>query len=105
VDVIKGEIVISQPVGGLTVEVVEALGMGRGPAGPLGEARLREQVGRSRYTPVMAFAPLASGVYQVRRMTYRGKGGWSWRLAQGPLARLARDFVGKIGTEAFFELM
>jgi hypothetical protein len=53
----------------------------------------------------MAFAPLGAGVYEVRRMTYRGKGDWSWPLAQGALARLARDFVGKIGTEAFFDLM
>ena len=39
------------------------------------------------------------------RMTYRGGGGWSWELAQGTLVVLARRFISKIGTEAFFDLM
>ena len=46
-----------------------------------------------------------SGDYSVHRMSYRGKGGWSWPLANGPLAKLAGRFVGKIGTDAFFDLM
>jgi hypothetical protein len=38
-------------------------------------------------------------------MTFRGKGGWSWELGHGALGALARRFVSKIGTEAFFDLM
>ena len=39
------------------------------------------------------------------RMTYRGKGGWSWPLQAGELRRLAVKFVPSIRTEEFFELM
>ena len=38
-------------------------------------------------------------------MTYRGQGGWSWSLAQGPLVEIVERFVGKIGTDAFFDLI
>jgi len=58
-----------------------------------------------RYAPVMKFMPAEqAGEYAVHRMTYRGDGGWSWFLAVGPLKTLAKRYLGKIGTEAFFEL-
>jgi hypothetical protein len=43
--------------------------------------------------------------YVVHRMTYRGNGGWSYPLASGPLDRLVRELVHKVGTDDFFELM
>jgi hypothetical protein len=60
---------------------------------------------RTRYEPIMKFVPCGAGCYSVHRMTYRGLGGWSWPLASGPLAKLAGGFVGKIGTDGFFDLM
>lgn len=60
---------------------------------------------RNRYAPVLKFVPCGYGDYAVHRMTYRGEGGWSWSLAHGPLVELVGRFVGKIGTEAFFDLM
>jgi hypothetical protein len=38
-------------------------------------------------------------------MTYRGQGGRSYPLAHGPRVELVGRFVGKIGTDAFFDLM
>jgi hypothetical protein len=35
----------------------------------------------------------------------RRDGGWSWPLAHGPLVELVGQFVGKVGTDAFFDLM
>lgn len=59
---------------------------------------------RGTYSPVMKFAP-CDGPYEVRRMTYRGNGGWSYPLRVGPLAKLAAVFVSAIGTDSFYELM
>jgi hypothetical protein len=59
-----------------------------------------------KYAPVMKFVPAErAGEYAVHRMTYRGDGGWSWPLAVGPLTKLVKRYLGKIGTEAFFELI
>jgi hypothetical protein len=63
------------------------------------EGRMKQ----AQYAPVMKFEREGDG-YLVRRMTYRGEGGWSWPLKQGKLVDLAK-MVGKIGTEAFYELM
>ena len=50
------------------------------------------------------FEPEA-GDYVMRRMTYRGEGGWSWPLAHGKLEDVTRRVVPKIGTDGFFELL
>jgi hypothetical protein len=62
---------------------------------------------KRRYQPVMRFLTFSdqAGTYAVSRMTYRGEGRWSYPLAHGSLARLARDFVPSIGTNHFFELI
>ncbi len=80
------------------------------PAGfglmPFASARQRvltQLMARTRYSPVMKFVR-EGGPYAVMRMTYRGKGGWSWPLGSGTIAVLAKQFIGPIGTEAFFEL-
>jgi len=77
VEEVKGEIVVFQPLHG-------------------------------RYDPVMKFVPSEvdqPGKYAVHRMTYRGKGGWSWPLEFGTLERLVKKFIRHVGTEGFFELL
>ena len=59
---------------------------------------------KAQYAPIMKFVREGDG-YVVLRMTYRGKGGWSWALGGGKLRGLATKFVKSIGTEAFFDLM
>jgi len=98
---VDGEIVIFEPPSGLSLEAEHASLFGfRG----IGSA-LDRLAARTRYAPVLKFTPCGAGDYSVHRGTYRGKGGWLWPLANGPLAKLAGRFVGKIGTDAFFDLM
>jgi hypothetical protein len=103
-DVVKGEIVVFQPEGGLTVETAAmagSLGLMLG----LHDDRLAGRLGRSRYEAVLKFIPLGDGDYEMRRMTYRGDGGWSWPLSHGPLKKLVSKHVRLVGTDAFFELL
>jgi hypothetical protein len=57
-----------------------------------------------QYRPVMRFVP-AGGQYELRRMTYRGAGGWSQVLARGLLQKLASQYLKQIGTPEFPELL
>jgi hypothetical protein len=98
---VRGEIVIFEPSSGLTLEAEHASLFGFREIG----SPLDRLAARTRYAPVLKFTPCGASGYSVHRMTHRGKGGWSWPLANGPLAKLAGRFVGKIGTEAFFDLM
>jgi hypothetical protein len=59
---------------------------------------------RAQYAPVMKFERGPDG-YVAHRMTYRGRGGWSYPLEHGALALPVRKLVGHVGTEEFFELM
>ncbi len=65
---------------------------------------IEERMKKAQYAPIMKFERESDG-YVVLRMTYRGKGGWSWPLGAGKLGGLAKKFVPSIGTEAFFDLM
>ena len=105
VDVAKGAIVVFQPVGGLTVDSVVAIARTLGLPAALTEGRLAGQLGHSSYTPVLKFVPCGSEVYEMFRMTYRGRGGWSWALTDGPLKKLVQKYVRLVGTDEFFELM
>lgn len=58
---------------------------------------------RAQYSPVMKFE-LEGKRYTLHRMTYRGHGGWSYGIESGTLQKVVRQ-LGKLGTEAFFELM
>jgi len=99
---VRGEIVIFEPVSGLTMlDAEDALW----PGIRWNKTAIDHLAARARYAPVLKFAPCRSGDYAVHRMTYRGQGGWSWPLAHGRLVELVGRFVGKIGTEAFFDLM
>jgi len=63
-----------------------------------------ERMKKAQYAPIMKFEREGDG-YAVRRMTYRGKGGWSWPLGVGKLQQLAKKYVPSIGTDDFFDLM
>jgi hypothetical protein len=65
---------------------------------------IEQRMKRARYAPIMKFEREGDG-YVVLRMTYRGKGGWSWPLGAGTLQQLAKKYVPSIGTENFFDLM
>jgi hypothetical protein len=98
---VRGEIVIFEPWPPLTLdtEYTGLFGIRRI------ESDLERRAAHTRYAPVLKFVPYGADNYSVYRMTYRGEGGWSWPLSHGPLAELAGRFVGKIGTEALFDLM
>jgi hypothetical protein len=103
VDVRRGEILISEPVGGGVGEIpglAEELGLGRMPH-RFGFPSTRP----TRYTPVMKLVRDRStpGRYMVHRMTYRGDGGFL-PLAGGSLQDLLSRFVVHLGTDRFFEL-
>lgn len=62
--------------------------------------------GRGNYSPVLQFSLLDRGerTFEVRRMTYRGHGGWSHPVGQGPLRDLVRLTVPHLGKQSFYEL-
>jgi hypothetical protein len=103
VEVRRGEIVISEPVGGEVEDIAalaRELGIGRMLLG-LGVPSTRP----TRYTPVMKLVRNGSnlGQYMVHRMTYRGDGGFR-PLSGGSLQDLLGRFVVHLGTDRFFEL-
>ena len=102
-DVVKGEIIVFEPIGGLSDKLARHLTA----SFQLTPARLeqhRSELDQStHYAPVLRFAPI-DDQYAVFRMTYRGDGGWSWALAHGPIGSLALKYLKTLGTPAFFEL-
>ncbi len=71
---------------------------------PRASSFVAERMKRAQYAPIMKFEREGAG-YVVLRMTFRGKGGWSWPLGAGKLEGLAVRFVPIIGKEAFFDLV
>lgn len=65
---------------------------------------VEERMQKAQYTPVMKFEREGDR-YVAYRMTYRGRGGWSWPLATGRLQDLVKKFLPSVGTEKFFDLM
>lgn len=105
IEVIKGEIIVFEPTGAISEDVIAEMsrGLSMGPDGPDRRVVLRSRV---RYFPVMKFVPCPEpGDYSVYRMTYRGRGGWSWPLASGPLQKLLIRYLRHVGTDEFFELL
>jgi hypothetical protein len=102
-DIVKGEIIVFEPVGGSPSWLSpEAGSRGFGLGVDLFARRtMRDE--RTRYTPVMKFVPCADG-YDMHRMTYRGDGGWSWPIGSGRLRALAARYLKHIGTPKFYEL-
>lgn len=102
-DIVKGEIVIFEPVGGLTLELIASGDLASRFGIPLGLFRSRPDIEkRIRYTPVLKFVPGDHG-YTAHRMTYRGDGGWSSPLGHGQLAKLVARYLPHVGTEKFFQ--
>jgi hypothetical protein len=70
--------------------------------------RLRADLDRSaQFTPVLRFilADATKRTFRVERMCYRSSvDGWLDVHHWGPVDRLARDWIPRLGTDAFFEL-
>ncbi len=108
IEVVKGEIVVFEAIAEMStpdwVAEIDRLRFTRS-AGPNAQGEsMRSR--RVRYGPVMKYVPLpARNEYTVNRMTYRGDGGWSWPLASGSLHALLKRFLGRVGTDEFYELL
>ncbi len=102
-DVVRGEIIVFEPIGGLSDELAHNLVASLQMLPFQLEQRRPELDKGTRYSPVLRFAPI-EGQYAVFRMTYRGDGGWSWPLDHGPLGSLVPKYLNTLGTSAFFEL-
>lgn len=97
IEVIKGEIVVFEPMNGHTFR------LDNGQGHHTQDDRLMRRI---QYDPVMKFVPSREcGGYWVHRMTYRGDGGWSWPLAAGSLRKLLKQFLRYVRTDEFFELI
>ncbi|MFQ5343556.1 MAG: hypothetical protein ACE5F6_18610 [Anaerolineae bacterium] len=61
---------------------------------------------RARFTPVLRFilADAARRAFRVERMHYGGRNTWFEIRSTGPVGRLARQLIPKLGTDEFFEL-
>ena len=106
IEVIKGEIVVLESTGGVSAEVIAAMSHPFFTRADGPDTRVGGRRARVRYTPVMKFVPLGEpGGYSVHRMTYRGRGGWSWSLASGSLHKLLKRYLRHVVTDAFFELL
>lgn len=102
-DAVKGEIIVFEPIGGLSDELARHL-VASLQVIPFQLEQHRSELDKgTHYSPVLRFAPI-DGEYAVFRMTYRGDGGWSWALDEGRLGSLVPKYLNKLGTSAFFEL-
>ncbi|MEO7735405.1 MAG: hypothetical protein ABIY55_30910 [Kofleriaceae bacterium] len=102
-DVVKGDIIVFEPIGGLSDELARHLTTSfQLPPFQLEQRRPELEKG-THYSPVLRFT-LIDREYAVCRMTYRGDGGWSWALAHGSLGSIAAKYVKSLGTPAFFQL-
>jgi hypothetical protein len=102
-DRVKGEIVVFEPIGGLSDELAYSFVATFQLTPAQAVQRQAELDKRVRYSPAMRFVPL-DGQYALFRMTYRGDGGWSRALARGSLDELAANYLKQLGTEALFDL-
>lgn len=103
-DVVKGEIIVFEPSGGLSDELARGLMVELAASTAQIERARTALEQRMRYAAVMRLVPNGDA-YVLFRMTYRGEGGWSrWALDRGPLERLAPRYLPQIGTSRFFEL-
>lgn len=65
-----------------------------------------QQERRARFTPVLRFilADAVRRTFRVERMHYGGRNEWFELHTTGPVDRLARQLIPKLGTDQFFEL-
>lgn len=66
-----------------------------------------EQERYGRFAPVMRFIleDDDTRLFSVERMTYLGDKDKWWQFAEGQIEELARRYIPKLGTDAFFELL
>jgi hypothetical protein len=106
IEVIKGAIIVLEPTGAISEDVMAEMGRGFSMGPEDLDTRVVGMRSKVRYAPVMKFVPCPErGEYSVYRMTYRGRGGWSWPLASGPLHKLLKRYLRHVGTDEFFELL
>jgi hypothetical protein len=105
VDLVKGAIVVFEPSGGFAEDALSEMSKAFGMSAGLFAERMAGPRARTKYSPVMKFVPDGTDAYLVHRMTYRGRGGWSWALSRAPLATLVAKYLQHVGTEQFFDLM
>lgn len=98
---VKGrELVVHEPLGDG--------GTGIEHASPwLRAAIVRQLERRERYEPVMRLTLTDENArwFEVTRRYYSGHGGWTYPLGGGSIDEVAREFVTKVGTQDYFELM
>jgi hypothetical protein len=85
------------------IRVLEQQGLGM----PGLDDRIRAERERyARFTPVLRFilANTERRIFRVERMHYGGRDEWFELRPKGPVDRLARQLIPKLGTHAFFEL-
>ena len=106
VEAVKGEILVYEPVGGASPDIIEGVARTAHVSPEFLAKQMAWMERKVRYDPVMKFVLAEEpGHYAVYRMTYRGYGGWSWPLSVGPLDKLVRKYLKHVGTEEFFGLM
>ena len=99
---------IYEPIGQEEEEylsLMEEMGMGVFPG--LLEKNLASIMNRRPLEPVMRFRLFdpERRIFEVERMTYRGRGGWHSLGKFDTLAELTRTFLKHLGKDSFFELM
>ena len=104
VEDIKGDIVVFEPIGGATPELVEALRR----FNPFFSRPDLETLEQSvRYSPVLRFRLVdrEKRRFFTERMTYRGEGGMMPMMnGSGTIREVANRFCSKLGRDSFFDL-
>ncbi len=71
------------------------------------EEYLSERIDKGPFEPVMRFRVFDSEkrIFEVERMTYRGRGGWMSLHEYSALKKLIRKYLKHLGKDSFYELM
>jgi hypothetical protein len=85
--------------------LLEEMGMGIVPG--LLKKTLANMINRRPLEPVMRFRLFdpQKRIFEVERMTYRGRGGWRSLHKLGTLAELAQKYLKHLGQDSFFDLI
>lgn len=77
-----------------------------GVAVTVAEDFISSKIKKGPFEPVMRFDLVDPDkrIFEVRRMTYCGTGGWMSLHHLGPLRDLTRDYLPLLGKESFYEL-
>ncbi len=104
VDDVKGDIVVFEPIGGVTPRPAETL-QRLYPFSSIPNLEMLEQ--SVRYAPVLRFRLVDKKKrrFYTERMTYRGEGGMMPLMrGSGTIHEVANRFCPKLGRDSFFEL-